>query len=706
MKNFNKITLLFVFLFTFISSFSFSQQPKETVKSSIFDNGKMWTFDYPPVDYFTKTYKFTPAKEWLDDARLSSTSLGGCSSSFISEDGLVLTNHHCARRAIGQVTKEKENLAVDGFYAPTLADERKIPGQTVSQLQLIEDVTEEVKAAFESGKTGEEKVKNRTAKIEEIQKRYNEKTKLSCNVISFYNGGKYSVYGYKVFRDVRMVFAVETQTAFYGGDPDNYVYPRYDLDMAIYRVYDDDGKPLKVKNFYKWSKAGAKEDEMVFVVGYPGRTNRLRTVSQLEFNRDFLYKLQLSRYDKQVEIINSILKKQPERKLEFLNALFGVQNMQKRIKGYLDGLLDPKLMARKRDFENNFKTAVLNKSEISKKYGKIWDDIEKLEKEKSSIYLKVNATSNQTLGLSTANNIITIAKRMKNPEDGNAPGGERRRPGPPVERLKENVINSKFDVDLETGYLAYCIDLAISAFGENNSTLQKHLKGQKPDKAAADIINATEIKDKEKVKALLNSKADDILGSKDPLISFLIDMDNLGKEYRDNYEKINDKETPIVQMLGNATYDVFGTQMPPDANSNLRIADGIVKGYEYNGTIAPPITTFYGLYDKYYSHQKEDWDLAPKWKNPPSDFKLNTPFNFVSTCDIIGGNSGSPVINKDQEIVGLVFDGNMESLPGDFIFLDEKNRTVAVHSAGILEALEKIYKANRLVKELKEGKMN
>lgn len=681
------------------------QNPYEAVKAGEFDNGKMWTFDFPPMNYFEETYNFKPTQDWFDDARLSALRLPGCSASFVSEDGLVMTNHHCARGALDRVNKEGENLPELGFWAATLEEERKVPNYYVDQLVLIEDVTDEVKSAFESGKNDDEKVKNRQAKMKEIEKRYNEETGLICNVITFFNGGKYSLYGYKRYKDVRLVFAPETQIAYYGGDYDNFTYPRYDVDCAFYRVYDEDGKPLKTKNYFKWNKEGVKEGEVIFVIGNPGRTSRLNTVAQLEFYRDYAYPYTLNLLGNLVKVYTNFLDNHPDKKLEYQSRLFGFANSQKAYTGYLGGLKDPYLMAKKKDFEKTFKSTVFNNPALKEKFGSTWGDIAAIQAEKSKIFFELNAYNLKGFGrsiyFSIAADLVEYARQLQMSEDKRGP----RYKGGALDTLKMKFYPT-YEAEIENATLEFQLEAMKNAFGNKNDAFNKLIGGKSPKAAASDLLNKTSLTNKESVEALLEKSAEEILSSTDPFISFAVKIEEKATDLRKTYQELQGKEAAKVQPLGNAIYDVYGTTFPPDATFTLRMADGVVKSYEYNGTIAPVITTFYGMYDRYFSFKgKPDWDLPERWKNPPASFDLSTPVNFISTADIIGGNSGSPLINKNLEVVGLAFDGNIESLPGNFIFDDTKNRTVAVHTAGMIEAMEDIYKAQRLVDELLNGKI-
>ncbi|MFA5011989.1 MAG: S46 family peptidase [Ignavibacteria bacterium] len=575
MKNTIKILLLLFVLLTPIYIYSQGTYGVnlDTVKAQKFDNGKMWTFDFPPLDYFQSEYGFRPTQEWLDNVRMSALRFADyCSASFVSEDGLVMTNHHCGRESVSQVEKEGEDLHKEGFLAMKIEDERKVPGLFVDQLIKIIDVTKEMQTAIDQGKDIEERDDFKFKKTTEIESRYKEGTSVVCQVVSLYNGGVYSAYIYKRYNDVRLVFAPEDNAGFFGGDPDNFTYPRYTLDCTFFRVYDEAGNPLKVNNFFRWSSNGAAPGEPIFVVGNPGSTSRLLTVSQLEFKRDITDPLILNYINNIVDSLYRVLAANPDKEKELNNELFNYTNSQKVYKGTLKGLNDGVLMARKKDFEKNFIKAVNSNEKLKAKYGNVWNDISELVKQKKEIFEK-----------------------------------------------------------------------------------------------------------------------------------------NKSGDFRSLYRKLQvfgAKEEYYNQILGRAIYDVYGTKIPPDATFTLRISDGVIKSYDYNGTIAPPNTTFYGMLDRYYSFDKKyPWEVHSRWLNPPADFDLGTPFNFISTNDIIGGNSGSPMINKNSEIVGLIFDGNIESMPGEFIYSSDVPTTVSVDSRGLLEAINDMYNLKRIGSELVNGKI-
>ena len=677
----------------------------DAIKAGAFDNGKMWTFDFPPKDYFETTYSFTPDDSWFEAARLSAIRLPGCSASFVSEDGLILTNHHCVRGSLDRINKSGENLGEDGFYAVTLEEERQVPGLYVDQLVNIRDVTKEVQDAFDSGTTDDEKVKNKALKISEIEKANSEETGYTCQVVTFYNGGRYSLYSFKRYKDIRMVFAVETQTGFFGGDYDNFTYPRYNLDYSFYRAYDEDGKPLKPQYHFKFSEEGVKEDDVIFVIGNPGRTNRLLTTSQLEFFRDYTYNLTLTMLTGLVDLYTEIIANNPEKKMELQTQLFGLANSQKVYNGSLNALKDPVTMAKKRDFEKSFKEAVMADPKLKAQYATLWDDIAFYQKEKSKYFGPTNAFTFRGIGrstiLGTAFQIAEYAKQLQMPEKDRKPEYV----GASIDSVKKTITAVTIR-DKETIIGNLTLNLTLIKLLMVDDPSLKILLENKTDKDQANYLALSSVVlDEKKVKELLDNPKN-VLSSKDPAIAFMVANYEKVIEARDKYRDVTNQESSKMQILGQAIYDVYGTKLPPDATFSLRIADGVVKGYEYNGTIAPPVTTLYGLYDRFYSFSKEfPWSIPEKWIDPPASLKLHTPVNFVASADIVGGNSGSPLINKNQEVVGLAFDGNIESLQGDFIFDETINKTVAVHSAGIIHSLEHIYKANRIVEELRTGKL-
>jgi len=672
-----------------IAGISFSQE----TKSDKFDIGKMWTFESAPVDYFAQTYNFRPTKEWLDNVRLSSIRFGtGCSSSFISEDGLVMTNHHCGRGYVTQISLPGEKLSETGFIAATLNDERQVPGLYVDQLIKVIDVTKEVQDAMELGNTDAEKSKLKTEKIKEIETKYSSELSLKCNVITFYNGGMYSLYCYKRYSDVRLVFAPENYVAHFGGDPDNFTYPRYDFDCMFFRVYEN-GKPMKTQNYFKWSKNGATVGEPLFCIGNPGSTERLKTFAQLEFARDFTVPARLESLDFMCEFLINFLDKYPDRKQRYQDGLFSNQNSQKVFIGQIKALNDNIMMTRKKDFEDHIKSKVNENPELKSKYGNVWSEIEKALSEYRLIY---NELAGYELIQRNVSKYFTAAKLIFK----NANAGK---------EIQDSLINNiydKFDPEYNNGLLEKEIDIILTKLGRENIAVKNVFGNKSKNEIVEYILANSYLVSKEKALELSKKSSQEILSSDDPLIKFLSYAKPRYDELLAKQKDIQARVDVNSAMFGRVLFDIYGTTIPPDATLTLRISDGVIKSYPYNGTIAPPFTTFYGIFDRYYSHGKKyPWLLPERWINHPKEFNLSTQYNLATTNDIIGGNSGSPLINANAEVVGLVFDGNIESLPGRYIYTTELNRTVAIDSRGLMEAIKNLYKATRLSDEIANGKI-
>ena len=679
----------------------------DTVKAGKFDTGKMWTFEYPPIDYFEEEYGFDADEDWFEHVRMAALRFATyCSASFVSEDGLVMTNHHCARQNVTKVTQEGEDLHENGFISYTLEDERLVPGLFVDQLVYFQDVTDEIYDAMEEGNTEDEKLAIKTRMIEEIETRVAEETELEVSITPLYEGGRYSLYGYKRYNDVRLVFAPEAQLGSFGGDPDNFTYPRYSLDFSFFRVYDDNGEPLKTDHYYKWSDNGAEVNEPVFVVGNPGSTNRLKTVAQLEYYRDISYPRTLELIKGLIETYESLLESDPERELELKDRLLSFLNSQKAYTGMLKGLRDPILMQRKRDFENNFKSAVQSDEELNEMYGDLWLKIEEIRSELSKISNKRFALRMSRFTTPRyffiAEELINIAEELKKPENER----DELYVGEELELSIESMMPEDFDYEMNKKLLKQKIKILSENLGEDNELLQKMTGGRTGDEAVDYILSNSSLTNADDIKELVAEGPDAILSGNDPFIYFVLTTKETSEDLNAKVNELTDLEDTYNEKIGRALFEVYGTSIPPDATFTLRISDGVVKSFPYNGTIAPAYTTFYGMYDRYYSFNKEfPWSLPERWENPSEDFDLSTKFNFITTNDLTGGSSGSAIINKDAEVVGISFDGNIQGLPGNFIFRTEENRAVGVHSSGMMEVLEKIYNLNRISEELKSGEM-
>jgi len=700
-------TQSYILLLTFVllTKITFAQTyygiNPDTVKAQKYDMGKMWTFENPPLDYFEKEYGFKPSAELLEKFQKSALKFGnGCSASFVSEDGLIMTNHHCVRGILERVQKENENILRDGFFAESLDNERTIPNLKVEQLIIIKDVTEEIQSVMGDVKSDSNKIDIRDQKIEELKKQYTqENPELTFKVVSLYNGGKYSLYGYKVYSDVRLVFVPELFVAKLGGDPDNFTYPRYGLDCAFLRAYED-GKPIKTDFYFNWNKEGVKEDQPVFVVGNPGRTNRINTMAQIEYSRDVRYPMLVGMYKEMYKIYEEMVNVTNAEDFSLIARLYSIGNALKVYSGTYKALLDPFLVARKKDFEKNFKEAVNGNSGLKEKFGNIWTELEesraRARKDANKIYAYTISSFYSPQYLLMSKSLVNYAKQLKNDEITREN----------YDSLTALLFPKDFNKELQDKLLIVQLNIIKNnlSFGDK---ILKELIGIKTTETAADeLVNKSSFTSQNNFLELANAGYKAVLNSDDPFIYYVLNtQDELQKMQTENRARA-DREEILNQMLGEALYKVYGDAIPPDATGTLRLADGIVKGYDYNGTRAPIKTTFYGALDRYYSFDKKfPFNLPLYFENLPKEFDLSTPLNFVSTNDIVGGNSGSAVINRDAEIVGLAFDGNIESLPSNFIYTTEANRTVCVSALGMMEAIKDLYKATRLSDELANGKM-
>ena len=700
-----------VFLLIFFSFlFTLNAQVKlDTVKSQRFDTGKMWSFDYPPTDYFNETYGFQPDENWFEDVRLSALRLRGCTSSFVSADGLMMTNHHCVRGILEEVQKEGEDLIKDGFYAKTLDEERKIPGFYADQLVFIKDVTDEVQKAAETGANADEKAKNKESEIKELTDNLEKEAGLQAQVVSLFNGAKYSLYGYKRYDDIRLVFVPDMEIAYFGGDFDNFTYPRYNLDCSFLRAYEND-KPVNSEHFFKFSTEGIQPGEPIFSVGNPGTTQRLKTVEQLEYFRDVVYKNNAYLYDTYYAALEQLKKVDPSRAKEFEDLRVNIGNGQKVISTIYKGLCDPYLMARKKDFQRKLQEAVWNNPELKEQFGKIWENIADTRTEMRKYGPKASALTLSrrysrffSQYFYIAEDMLELARELQKPEEERAPQYK----GDALDSTIDSIYPENLDTLLENTKLWIQADYIRMNLGDEDSLVQKIFGDKTGKEAAKYILSNSVLGSREKAISLMKEGADAILNSGDPFIEFAKTSDEQLPELREKVQEITNTEQVFDDMLGQVIFKIYGTSIPPDANFTLRISDGVLASFNYNGTKAPLFTTFYGLYDRWYSFFKQyPWNLHERWTKIPSDFDLSTPFNFISTNDIVGGNSGSPIINKKAEVVGLAFDGNMDSIVGNFIYMPYNNRCVAVDTRAMIHAFYKIYKADRLADELTSGSMS
>ncbi|HEY0306236.1 MAG TPA: S46 family peptidase [Longimicrobiales bacterium] len=662
--------------------------------------GTMWTFDSPPLDYWKAKYNFTPDQAWLDNVRLASIRLPGCSASFVSSDGLVMTNHHCARSCISAVSPADTNYQTTGFVAPMREQEKKCPNLYVDQLQSIEDVTKRVHGKITATNPAQ-RVEQRDAEIAAIQRECQQATGMTCQVVGFYQGGMYSLYRFRRYNDLRLVFAPEEAISFFGGDPDNFTFPRYDLDVTLLRVYENN-TPFKPEHFLKWSANGPQENELVFVIGNPGSTGRLLTVSQMEYLRDVTYPAQLAGLARQIAVLERLSAQSPEAKRRYENTLFSALNSQKAITGYLSGLTNDTIMMRKRAFEKDFRGRIMADPKLRTQFSTAWAQIDTAQKQLKRIAVQARY---YPLGGSTLLNIAAATVRLPGQQ---ALADSLRLPqfrGNSLNTLRNQLMgNIPIDPAMEQANLTAWLTAAQQELDPKDPVLVALLAGRRPEQAAADIIKATQLGDASFRKTLIEGGAASVASSTDPLIQLARKVDPISLPVAQRVARLNASISSNAERVGQAIFAAYGKSLPPDATFSLRISDGVVKGYPMNGTIAPFKTSYYGLFARSAEFDdKEPFHLPERWKNARNAIDMSTPLNFVSTNDIIGGNSGSPVINRNSEVVGLIFDSNIQQLPNRFIYSDEVARSVSVHSRAITEAIRKVFGAPRLADEL-EGK--
>jgi Peptidase S46 len=659
----------------------------------------MWTFDNPPTKLLQEKYHFTPTKEWLDHLRLSCVRLNdGGSGSFVSPHGLLLTNHHVALGQLQKNSTAEHDYVRDGFYATTPEQEMKSPDLEVNVLVSMENVTDRVNLAVKSAKTADEEFAKRKAVIADIERESTEKTGLRSDVVTLYAGGEYWLYRYKKYTDVRLVFAVEQQTAFYGGDPDNFTYPRYDLDMALFRVYEN-GKPIDSKDYLKWNPQGAGDGELVFVSGHPGSTRRLSTYADLVFLRDDQLPYVIENTLRRIAVLKDYSARGAEQARQAATLIFGLENSRKVFEGQRDGLKDKNLMEKKRKQDEDFRNQVDANAEWKKEYDGAWTvDEEALQKEKPRVkQLFFRATDSQLAGLAVQ--IVTYVAEIKKPDGERLPGFHDSQ----LDSMKHRLFSpAPIYPEMEIARMTSAMEEAQKQLGADDGFVKAVLDGRSPKEATTYLVNGTKLADPAGRKALADGGQAAIDASTDPMIVMARRLDPVRREqikwFEQNVQSVAER---AGEMLGKARFAVYGKHAYPDATFTLRLSYGQVQGFPMNGTVAPYKTTFYGLYDRAASFDnKVPFDLPQRYIDGKGKLDLTTPFNFVTTNDIIGGNSGSPVVNRAGEIVGLIFDGNIESLVGDFVYDSYQNRAVAVHTAGMTEALKKLYGAQKLVDEL------
>ena len=647
----------------------------DTVRAQRLDNGKMWLFEDPPTDYLQETYGFAPDAAWYERARLAALRMPGCSAAFISPNGLVLTNHHCAQRHVVAVDRGGEGLLDAGFESRSLGEERRVPGLTMDQLAAIDDVTAEMSAAVDAAQTDAEREEAFNAARDAVTARLLGARGIASpdpdaddyvvQVVGLYDGGRYSAYTFRRYRDVRLVMAPEQALGFFGGDPDNFTYPRYAADFALFRIYGDDGEPLETEQHFPLSETGVEAGSVVFVIGNPGSTSRGLTVAQLEFLRDVSvagsYNLVSSRADALRAYLATGEDPNPD---ELRSQIFGLSNAEKAFGGRLRGLRDDYVLARRAAAERAFR-------EASPEAAALIDEMAAIQAEKRGLaaaYRAFPTLFNRNLGSALLLRALAAAQGNE------APDAER----PAV---------------VERGYLAAEVAQLRRYFEETG----------RPTPAALDGASAEAVADR-----MLREAGG---APSDAVVALVRDLLPAVQAWQSAAAGLQAREADVARRLGRQRYETYGNTVPPDATFSLRFTDGVVMGYPYNGTLAPPMTTLYGLYDRYYSFCASgasdpcEWALPQRWLDAEDDLDLSTPVNFTSTSDTIGGNSGSSVVNRAGELVGLNFDRTIEGLVRDYLYAPERGRNVMVDTRLVIEALSTVYGLDGLVDEIREGEL-
>ncbi len=674
-----------------------------TAVSACADEG-MWVFNNLPLSTLKAHHGFEPPRGWAEHLRSSAVRFNnGGSGSFVSADGLIMTNHHVGADTLAKLGTKDKDYYRDGFFAKTYDEEAKSPDLELNVLVNIEDVTARVTAGVAVGMDDAAAEKARRKAMAEIEKESTDKTGLRSDVVTLYQGGQYHLYTYKKYTDVRLVFAPEFDAAFFGGDPDNFEYPRYDLDVCFFRAYEN-GKPARPQNYLKWSKNGTKDGDLIFVAGHPGRTDRLNTLASLENLRDNAVPNILDYLHTKEAFLLEYGKRGAEAFRQSKEDLFGIQNSRKARVGGLGGLRDPSFMARKEQAEKELRSRIAADPKKQETYGAAWEKIAKAQKAAARLLKPYNFLER---GFAFDSQLFRIARSLVRLADEKAK--------PNSDRLREYRDSALQSLELQLfseapiypEYEEAKLAHALTYWKKNmpdHPLVERVLLGRTPDETARNLVRGSKLADIAVRKKLAEGGKAAIEHCDDPVIKLALAVDADARAVRKEREdKIEGVEASNYALIARAQFEDRGDSVYPDATFTLRLAFGVVKGYELDGKFVEPYTTIGGAFHHADAHgNKDPYKLPASWHEAKKSAGLNleTPLNFVSTADIIGGNSGSPVVNRDNEVVGLIFDGNIQSLVLDFGYDDKVARAVSVDSRGIVEALRSIYHADRLVKEM------
>jgi Peptidase S46 len=676
-----------------------------------------WLFNAPPVKPLQEKYHFTPDAAWLEHIQNSSVRINGeGSGSFVSANGLVITNHHIASDSLQKLSDGQHNYLQDGFYAARPDEEKRCYDLELNVLESIEDVTSRVNAAVPSGVQPDEALAARRQAIAEIEHESTKATGLRSDVVTLFEGGSYQLYRYKQYTDVRLVFAPEQGIAYFGGDPDNFEYPRYNLDICLFRVYEN-GHPVHPHDYLRFNTEGPSEHDLVFVSGHPARTNRMRTVAELQEKRDTVIPALLAMLYRREVLLSAYSERSIENARRAREELLYVQNSRKVYDGELAGLLDPETMQKISARENSLKSVAAKNpsfSDIAESYTQIktaisadpantlkylfFEDTHVRSSVLEGIQTKPLACNGQLFRL--ARGLLRAIEERQKPNEKRLPEyRDSARTALEVGLFSEAPI---YD-DLETVMLTDSLTSLVSHYGINDQVVRNLLNGKSPHERAYELVKGTKLKDVQFRHQLFDGGVAALSAAADPMIEFAQATDETARRARQAVEEQTEITSKAYAQIARAKLALQGGQLAPDATFTLRLSYGTVEGYEEEGKSIPPFTDFAGLYQRARQHENRPPFLLPaRWVEKRAALDPRTPFNFVCTADSIGGNSGSPIINRDGEFVGILFDGNIQSLPWDYLYSDKQARSVAVDSRAILESLQSVYQVPALVSELTE----
>ncbi len=663
--------------------------------SNVHADEGMWLYNDLPVEVLEKKYGFKPTAEWADHLMKSSVRFNsGGSGSFVSSNGLVLTNHHVASDVLFKLSTPDKNLLEEGFLAKNQGEELKAPDLELNQLVAIEDVTERINSVVKEGMAASDASKARQGEMARVEKEASDKSGLRCDVVTLYGGARYHLYSYKKYTDVRLVWAPETKSAFFGGDADNFEYPRYCLDTTILRVYEND-KPAKIEHFLKVDADGAAEGELVFVSGHPGRTRRIYTVDALRYQRDYRLPATLDLLRRKEVLLQQYGLGGDEQTRRARDEMFGIQNSRKAYTGMIGGLQNPAYMKSKVAYESELQKKISADPKLAK-LADAWKKVAEVQSKRQALSKQDASLRSGIYGI--AQELVLMAAEDQRPSE------ERLREY--RESNRESLLQQLYSPapmyeDLERVQLADELARLAETRGGEEALVLSALAGKGPRERAAEMIAGTKLFDVAARKAVAEGGAKAIAESKDPLIQLAQVLDGEYRRVRKLTEELDEIERQAYAQITEARFALEGTSVYPDATFTLRLAFGPVSGYEVDGEKIPYTTTLGGAFEHEKVHgAKDPWILPDSWKKAKDKINPQTPFNFVCTADIIGGNSGSPVVNREGELVGIIFDGNIQSLTADFYYSDEVGRAVSVHIAGLLESLNKIYDAGFIAEQM------